>query len=53
MSCIVQNFLNPSEENGSDKISQSEGSELETMLESLETKESQKFALEEMAMTIK
>lgn len=24
MSCIVQNSINPSEENGSDKISQSE-----------------------------
>ena len=24
MSCIIQNYLNPAEENGSDKISQSE-----------------------------
>lgn len=52
MSCIIQN-QQPSFEEGSDKISQSECSEIETILESLETKESHRIVLEEMAASLK
>ena len=57
MSCIVDKKGDSQEESNaisSDKVSQEESfSEIETLLESLETKESQKMALEELSYKLK
>ena len=52
MSCIIQKTI--VEENSySDKVSQESLSEIETILESLETKESHKHLVEEMSANLK